>query len=588
MMNEETLRKIARLARSGWAVFQRTSFAGSLLAASVTSACVSESDDGRTPAAKADASTLDIAEQDDEQPSTEPQQGQPSVEPTEASPGVDGSAPDTVFPDTAFDEPSEAGAAAAAAEPGLPPPAEVFADLEIAALRDVPSAVVQSVEAPAGGGILRSNGAQFGLPASLQGGSWAVYAARGFSSTNEPETLVVDLNGSQGNVFLGVGNLSRNSWNWQGAIAEGMVEFDIRVPSGTYDQEGGTFAFVLLAEANSTITFNGAVVVATRVLPPRPRGVFVIGPTFDGPAAVRALDMVDGMTARRYWYQLEPTEGIYDFRHLDDLVAELQAAGKRLSVEILSWEMPEYLTTDTGVETHLPLGSQGPPAAVPWDSRMLTAYESLITALSSHPVMNADTGEMVPFADHPALYMVEAPIPGMVGLRELEMSVTGHPSYNRDEFIDAVVRAIAISRDAFPTQYGFIAAFGLPLDNESDTRGPLDVELLDRVFAQYNGPEEPTLGLFQENLSAAGPGDFPSSLLSAYGRDGEAFVAFQALTSWLEPFTSPESVANSTPFDGLQFGHENYDARFFELYYVDLENAPWAPGFAFWRRALQY
>jgi hypothetical protein len=50
--------------------------------------------------------------------------------------------------------------------------------------------------------------------------------------------------------------------------------------------------------------------------------------------------------------------------------------------------------------------------------------------------------------------------------------------------------------------------------------------------------------------------------------------AFQALTSWHQPFTCSSQVTNGTPADGIRFGFEAYGATYYELYVSDIDYAP--------------
>src|SRR5207253_10559644 len=70
-----------------------------------------------------------------------------------------------------------------------------------------------------------------------------------------------------------------------------------------------------------------------------PRGVFCLQPAGQGnghdPIVYSDPD-VDGISVRQKWSDLEPLEGVYDFRYLDDVIARAGVVGKALLLRIIT------------------------------------------------------------------------------------------------------------------------------------------------------------------------------------------------------------------------------------------------------------
>ena len=67
----------------------------------------------------------------------------------------------------------------------------------------------------------------------------------------------------------------------------------------------------------------------------RPRGIYSLG-TMNSLAGVRTNDFVDGFTVRVRWDQLESSPGVYNFSLIGNAIAQLQPAGKKLTLEIFA------------------------------------------------------------------------------------------------------------------------------------------------------------------------------------------------------------------------------------------------------------
>jgi hypothetical protein len=210
----------------------------------------------------------------------------------------------------------------------------------------------------------------------------------------------------------------------------------------------------------------------------------------------------------------------------------------------------------------------GPETVVPWDPVALEAWTQLAEALAAHRVRMLD-GTTVRLADHPNLETVSSGILGLGGVREMTGALVARPDYNRSVFINAVSDSVHAFRSNFPDKYGFVALFEM----HDDLREPsLGEEIVERLQSEYNNPGQLTLGYFQELLSDVGPTPTGVGRL-LYETSKTTYTYFQALTSWIRPFTrDPSKVASGTPATGIELGYRDFGATYFELYGFDVDN----------------
>lgn len=312
-----------------------------------------------------------------------------------------------------------------------------------------------------------------------------------------------------------------------------------------------------------------------------PRGIYVLGNGGGDLRNVRNVPFVEGFSLRIGWEQMERAEGVFDFSAVDEAVACLQSIGKKLTLEVSPLRPPAHVMAKVAESWYNPKAGSFVP--VPWDPVVLASWRDFMAALAGHQVADASRdGAPVRLAEHPTLETVDAPIPGLLGIRELSGTLVALPSYRRERFLEAVAAAVHASRDAFAMKFGFLALFRM---DDTEPGDPLDRAVLDRLMAEFNGPGRPTLGFFQETLSDAGPRtDGLGALLAAAAP--ETYVMFQALTSWSQPFTGQDSVASGHPATGIAFGYKNYGATYFELYVTDVDNPELQAELAEWNARL--
>lgn len=316
----------------------------------------------------------------------------------------------------------------------------------------------------------------------------------------------------------------------------------------------------------------------------RPRGLFVLGST-DVANEIAALDFIEGVAVRLGWDVANPREGECDFSSVDSVLAALQAGGKRMNLEVFAVTVPAWLlariSADEQWDAHAP-GGTTVRTAVPWNATALSAWRDFMLALAEHRVPQTD-GTLVRFADHPSLMMVDAPIVGLQGVRDLTNTMTSLPGYTREGFIAAVLGSVHSSRDAFAGKFGFLAFFKM---NDADRTSPLDQALMDRLMSEFNNPGQATLGFFQENLSDAGPSVAGLGSMLASVKD-RTYIAFQALTAWVNPFTGEDKVTSKQAAVGIEFAFRNYGATYVEIYVADVRDAAQAERLRLWNAILK-
>lgn len=322
--------------------------------------------------------------------------------------------------------------------------------------------------------------------------------------------------------------------------------------------------------------------------PAGPAGIFVIGDTHPvaNEVAKFDFDFVSGYTLRVAWGDIESWNATtqspqYDFSRIDTTVEELRARGKRMTLEIFVQKVPDYVLGLPGVATWTnPHPTQGGVQVVPWDATALPAYQAMIQALANHQV----AGTSWRMADHPTLESMDTPIVGLQGLRELSNTLTNHPDYTRERFIQAVVDAVSSSRQAFPGKFGFLALFAM---TDATVVPALDDAVYARLMAEFNVPGKPTLGFFQETLSDIGPRpDTLGELLAAAAPS--TYLLFQALRPWTlrEGDPRPAEIASGTPIAGLEFAWTNYGSTYVEIYGADILNTANSSGLRTWNKFL--
>lgn len=201
-----------------------------------------------------------------------------------------------------------------------------------------------------------------------------------------------------------------------------------------------------------------------------PRGVFCLLPNGQGnrpnPLIYSNPD-VDGISVRQHWADLEPIEGVYDWRFLDEVTARAAAAGKAVLLRVgtgggdiaLGGYCPTWVMDAVAAEP-LPASQKfytfnhdgrSVTIAVFWDPVWLAKKTAMITALGAR------------YASHPAVKIVGASFANAntedwyVPHLPAEVTAWFAAGYTSAKMLDAGRQIIDATMAAFPNQYVSLA-----------------------------------------------------------------------------------------------------------------------------------
>lgn len=310
-----------------------------------------------------------------------------------------------------------------------------------------------------------------------------------------------------------------------------------------------------------------------------PQGIFTLSTEGVNVDKLTFPNYVSGYSLRIRWSELETSTGNYNFTKISDTIEFLQKRNLSLNLEILSNSAPQYVIKNASKTFKIKFGRTVFDAPVPWDSNALSSWERLMNTLADYPVYDKVSGKSIALRDHPTLVSVDAPIVGMQGLRDIDRHIVGLKEYNRDLFINSVIRSVNASRKAFSKDFGYMAFFRI--DDQKDPSKPLDKAVFEKLNSTFMQQTGLGLGLMQELWSDEGPKTDGLGLYLAKLKYPNA-IMLQALTSWTKPFTGFDAVASGTPEIGFENAYKNYNARYYEMYYPDVINPKFATIFQKW------
>jgi hypothetical protein len=310
-----------------------------------------------------------------------------------------------------------------------------------------------------------------------------------------------------------------------------------------------------------------------------PLGIYTLSTARDNPLTakderlgnIRNYDFVSGYTLRVSWSDLEPTSGQYNFAVIDSAIQTLAPLGQGLSLEILANDEPAYVLGGAS-ETYI--DHRGGVTPAPWDAFTQQRQAALYSALGSHVVTGVGASHTL--NQDPTLKSISAGSAGLnFGVRDLNGAIRALPDYTQQRYVDAVANGVAASAAAFSNDTGFLPFFAF---TDGQPGEPVDEQIIDRLAPLYNGPGEPKLDFFVENLSDNGPLPAPNGMgagsnLADWVRLG-GDTMMQPLDSWLGH--SPDrdlQLASRNPATGIDLAYNNYGTRFFELYISDVDGA---------------
>jgi hypothetical protein len=381
------------------------------------------------------------------------------------------------------------------------------------------------------------------------------------------------------NLTLGGTGGSRTVQVSPAAGQKGSAVIRLRVTDALGASAQGEFIFSVFDAASPNNRFK------------QPRGIYLLDSTAgsliggvrmrDG--NIRDRPFVDGYVLRTEWATLEPTDGVFDFTIIDNIFTKLPV-GQRLSLMIASGVLPTWLNTLPGVTTYT-AGSPSTTLPIPWDAITQERHRLMLVALGNHLV------DGVPLRDHPRLAAMDVWIPGLKsGIRSQTSQIRDIPGYTRPLFEGGVLTHLANVTDNFPKVPAMIGFWSYT----DSTASPAAWESLRlAILARHDGITRPHVGFWMENLAAsrsAADADpwvgLPTFGFTAplYNSQDSTPVCYQVLGSWSRPF-APEHIDNNlngSPEDGMDYGFNDFQCRYYEHYQADVDFAGYTAEFQRW------
>lgn len=142
-----------------------------------------------------------------------------------------------------------------------------------------------------------------------------------------------------------------------------------------------------------------------------------------------------------------------------------------------------------------------------------------------------------------------------------------------------------------PVQIGFWTY----VDNQDASFGGVAPweQLRQAILTNFNGVARPRVGFWMENLAANRPAadtdpwaGLPNTAFTAplFLSQSNTFVGFQVLGSWVRPFAPAhvDNLLNGTPEDGMDYGFNTFQCRYYEHYQADVDFASYSDEFQRW------
>jgi len=272
---------------------------------------------------------------------------------------------------------------------------------------------------------------------------------------------------------------------------------------------------------------------------------------------------ISGWRAEIKWDYANPSDGVYDWKHIDGLVSSAVRYHKQLglAVRILS-SVPTWVKNLPGVKMYnTPLGPD--PMVLPWDAVAQPKIIAFITALCQHLDGKLDYMAMGGLGYKTETYM---PLPSAIGLNMPIASYTTAWINSSNKFIDIYNTNLKTTP--------FIVAGGIPFDDPGASAAITTVI--------NHGLLYPPCGIMQWGLKATSTNGFLINRLIQDNDLGRA-TGFQ-LTG-----ASDGSVGGDlqgTLEEALTAG-QNLGADWIEIYAVDAMNPIYAPLLATFNRLLK-
>lgn len=300
----------------------------------------------------------------------------------------------------------------------------------------------------------------------------------------------------------------------------------------------------------------------------------------------RDYTYLSGTTARYFWDEINPSDGVYNFDIIDRLLANAEPLGQTVVLGIFNSNTPTFVANGasqtwlyTDQNSNHDTFGQTFKRPVPWDAYNLRKWQEFMTALANHEAPYR--GVPTRLADHPVFEKLIVGVPGLGFLREIGFEISDLPGFSRDALSGAAVEALGAVRDNFPTKPVYVGMWPM---TDSIRDPSLDKVVRDAIFAAFDGSPKMRIGAFQENLAASrsSPGSsqvvcLPSGNFGDVLREEAArtYVGLESLDSWNAQFRTQtgDKLANAEATDGVTCGYVNFNVHHFQFYTADIDDS---------------
>lgn len=291
-------------------------------------------------------------------------------------------------------------------------------------------------------------------------------------------------------------------------------------------------------------------------------------------ASLLDKSFVDGVLVRVSWEQCQPTQDKFDFSQVTSAVTKARAAGKKVSIALLTFRTPKWLMQDPEIATMKGYKNMTVPA--PWDAKAQKHFSTLISKLANTVV------DGYPLKSHPSVANVNTTILGLDSLRVLTSLSTSDLAKLKQGVLDSISIWRSHFNDASKSYYLGLFAFAGPT-GISDCAAIRD-SILDRF---------PEINFYQELLTGISPsGPLFQMLDEVKDRTGIMFqwlgVISQQNTVWANAnwLKNDKGVNVDTPGNGFSHGYYDLGAKYYECYPLDLKNASYTAEYQTWHKIL--
>ena len=321
----------------------------------------------------------------------------------------------------------------------------------------------------------------------------------------------------------------------------------------------------------------------------RPCGMYgTFGSTSDSLTMISLVStkpFIKGYTFYSKWKDIEPQKGVYDFSRLRIALNIARQYNQSISLAIFTDSEPDWLLNDNAVQkwydNNPGNANDSTLHVVPWNPIANERLRLLLTTLASMTMFDNLSGATTTISNHPSLKQIEAQIPGMRGIRDINNEIRDIPGYNRDTLTSRFIAVYNTYINTFPKAFVSSSFFGI---SDYINSPNLKTHLITAFNNAFNNSSTPKLGFFAENLSCAAPAANSGNVL--FANKSITYNLFQMLGSWTNPNLAGNNASNITacstaanangnasgPEIAMKYAYENFNTTYFEVYVQDFTN----------------